>query len=109
MLIQLPLPLQQILSGHDKGILSLSWCAQDSDLLLSCGKDNRTICWNPQSCEIVGELPSSDNWSFQTAWCPRNPDLIATASFDGKIGIHSLQNTHENHNEAGRSANKTNA
>jgi protein transport protein SEC31 len=107
-LIQVPLPPQQILSGHDKGILSLSWCAQDSDLLLSCGKDNRTICWNPQSCEIVGELPSSDNWSFQTAWCPRNPDLIATASFDGKIGIHSLQNTHENHNEAGRSANKTN-
>lgn len=86
---------RQILSGHDKGILSLSWCAQDSDLLLSCGKDNRTICWNPQSCEIVGELPSSDNWSFQTAWCPRNPDLIATASFDGKIGIHSLQNTHD--------------
>jgi protein transport protein SEC31 len=43
----------------------------------------------------VGELPSSDNWSFQTSWCPRNPDLIATASFDGKIGIHSLQNTHQ--------------
>ena len=97
---------RQILSGHDKGILSLSWCAQDSDLLLSCGKDNRTICWNPQSCEIVGELPSSDNWSFQTAWCPRNPDLIATASFDGKIGIHSLQNTHEA-NDAGRQATKT--
>lgn len=84
---------EKILSGHDKGVLSLSWCNQDSDLLLSCGKDNRTICWNPQSCEIVAELPSSDNWSFQTAWCPRNPDLVATASFDGKIGIHSLQNT----------------
>jgi len=97
----------QILSGHDKGILSLSWCAQDNDLLLSCGKDNRTICWNPQSCEIVGELPSSDNWSFQTAWCPRNPDLIATASFDGKIGIHSLQNTQQT-NEGPAKTNKTN-
>ncbi|KAJ9091705.1 hypothetical protein QFC19_008996 [Naganishia cerealis] len=84
---------EKILSGHDKGILSLSWCEQDQDLLLSCGKDNRTICWNPQTCEIVAELPSSNNWSFQTSWCPRNPDLLATASFDGKIGIHSLQQT----------------
>jgi protein transport protein SEC31 len=47
---------EKILSGHDKGILSLSWCEQDQDLLLSCGKDNRTICWNPQTCEIIGEV-----------------------------------------------------
>lgn len=86
---------EKILSGHEKGVLSVSWCKQDSDLLLSCGKDNRTICWNPQTCEIVGELPSSQNWSFQTSWCPRNPDLLATASFDGTIGVHSLQMTHE--------------
>lgn len=51
---------EKILSGHDKGILSLSWCEQDQDLLLSCGKDNRTICWNPQTCEIVGEVSSQE-------------------------------------------------
>ncbi|MCO5584315.1 hypothetical protein L7F22_038239 [Adiantum nelumboides] len=84
---------EKILTGHDKGVLSLSWCKQDSDLLLSCGKDNRTICWNPQTSEIVGELPSSQNWSFDVQWCPKNPDLLATASFDGKIGVHSLQAT----------------
>ncbi|KAK4683998.1 protein transport protein SEC31, partial [Tremellales sp. Uapishka_1] len=84
---------ERILSGHHKGVLSVSWCKQDSDLLLSCGKDNRTLCWNPQTGEIIGELPAANDWSFQTSWCPRNPDLLATASFDGHIGIHSLQTT----------------
>ncbi|EPQ27901.1 uncharacterized protein PFL1_04645 [Pseudozyma flocculosa PF-1] len=84
---------EKIMTGHDKGVLSLSWCKQDADLLLSCGKDNRAICWNPQTCEIVGELPSSSNWSFEVQWCPRNPGMLATASFDGRIGVHSLQST----------------
>ncbi|CED83601.1 wd40 repeat-like protein [Phaffia rhodozyma] len=82
---------ERILTGHDKGILSLSWCKQDPDLLLSSGKDNRTILWNPQSSEMLGELPVSDNWVFQTAWNPRNPDILATASYDGKISVESLQ------------------
>ena len=30
---------------------------------------------------------------FQTRWNPRNPELIATASFDGKIAIRSIQST----------------
>jgi protein transport protein SEC31 len=28
-------------------------------------------------------------------WCPRNPDLLATAFFDGTIDIHSIQSTNE--------------
>ncbi|SJX65258.1 related to SEC31-component of the COPII coat of ER-golgi vesicles [Sporisorium reilianum f. sp. reilianum] len=91
---------EKIMTGHDKGILSLSWCKQDADLLLSCGKDNRSICWNPQTCEVVGELPSSSNWSFEVQWSPRNPGLLATASFDGKIGVHSLQSTNAPESDA---------
>ncbi|KAI9061594.1 WD40 repeat-like protein [Trametes sanguinea] len=86
---------EKILTGHEKGVLSLSWCKQDSDLLLSCGKDNRALCWNPQTSEIIGELPSADNWAFQVQWCPRNPDLFAAAFFDGTIGIHSIQSTND--------------
>ena len=37
-------------------MLSLSWCKLDADLLLSCGKDNRALCWNPQTSEIIGEV-----------------------------------------------------
>ncbi|GJJ10681.1 hypothetical protein Clacol_004908 [Clathrus columnatus] len=86
---------EKILTGHEKGVLSLAWCKQDSDLLLSCGKDNRVLCWNPQSGEVIGEIPPANNWAFQVDWCPRNPDLFATAFFDGTIGIHSLQTTNE--------------
>ncbi|KAG0209185.1 protein transport protein S31 [Mortierella sp. GBA30] len=86
---------EKTLSGHTKGILSLSWCQQDSELLLSAGKDCRSLCWNPKSGEIIGELPPSSSWTFDIDWCPRNPDLLASASFDGKIDIHSIQSTHE--------------
>lgn len=61
--------------------------------MLSCGKDNRTICWNPQTGESYGEFPVVTNWTFQTRWNPHNPNLLATASFDGKIGIHTIQNS----------------
>ena len=78
-------------------MLSLSWCPQDTDLLLSCGKDNRTICWNPNAkkaqSEYYGDFPVVTNWTFQTRWNPRNPNLQATASFDGKITVQSIQNT----------------
>ncbi|KAH8115317.1 hypothetical protein DFH11DRAFT_1543420 [Phellopilus nigrolimitatus] len=61
--------LEKILTGHEKGILSLSWCKQDADLLLSCGKDNCALYWNPQTAEIIGETtnePSDDQLTAPT-------------------------------------------
>ncbi|KEY70409.1 hypothetical protein S7711_06577 [Stachybotrys chartarum IBT 7711] len=84
---------EKTLQGHEQGILSLSWCSQDSDLLLSSGKDNRNIVWNPQTGTRYGELPEVTNWAFLTLFHPTNPNLSATASFDGKIVIQTLQNT----------------
>jgi WD40 repeat protein len=40
------------LEGHQKGVLSVAWCKDDSDLLLSCGKDNRILVWNPNSAQV---------------------------------------------------------
>ena len=55
----------KILTGHEKGVLSLSWCKQDADLLLSCGKDNRALCWNPQTSEIIGEVGPLEAFYWQ--------------------------------------------
>ncbi|KAI9665722.1 MAG: protein transport protein S31 [Bathelium mastoideum] len=84
---------EKILKGHDQGVLSLSWCREDTDLLLSCGKDNRTICWNARTGQAFGEFPIVTNWTFETRWHPHHSYLLATASFDGKISIQTIQNT----------------
>ncbi|KAL5630434.1 hypothetical protein BROUX41_000306 [Berkeleyomyces rouxiae] len=84
---------ERTMQGHVQGVLSLSWCPQDPDLLLSCGKDGRTLLWNPQSGELYGEFQEGTNWNFSTKFNPHNPSLTATASFDGKIAIQTLQNT----------------
>ncbi|PCH06593.1 Steroid receptor RNA activator-protein/coat protein complex II, Sec31 [Penicillium occitanis (nom. inval.)] len=98
---------ERILKGHEDGILSLSWCAQDPELLLSSGKDNRTICWNPQTGEKYGELPIVTNWTFQTRWNPHNPNFFATASFDGKITVQTLQNTSKEAAQAAATQNQS--
>ncbi|KAJ2547933.1 protein transport protein S31, partial [Coemansia sp. RSA 1933] len=80
----------QTFAGHNRGILSLSWCRKDAGLLLSSGKDNRTICWNPQTGDIVGELPPSNNWVYDVQWNQTNPNLLSGASFDGRISLYTL-------------------
>ncbi|ORX84324.1 WD40 repeat-like protein [Anaeromyces robustus] len=79
------------LQGHTKGVLSVSWCPKDSDLLLSSGKDNRTICWNPTTGEMIGEFERCDNWTFDAQWNYRNPDYVSVCSYDGSVKLFSLQ------------------
>ncbi|KAJ3318995.1 protein transport protein S31 [Boothiomyces sp. JEL0866] len=89
---------EKTLSGHSKGVLSMDWCPKDSELLLSCGKDNRTIVWDTLRGIPIGDLVHSANWSFDTKWCPRNPDLCVVASYDGRVSVHSVQGA-SNHPE----------
>lgn len=84
---------EKIMQGHKKGILSLDWCLQDPELLISSGKDNTTMLWNPITGQRLGEYPTTANWAFLTRFAPSAPDIFATASFDGKITIQSLQDT----------------
>ena len=81
------------LQGHEQGVLSLSWCQQDSDLLLSGAKDNKAILWNPQTGEKYGDFPEVTSWIFSTRFNPHNPNLLASAALDGKITVQTLQNT----------------
>lgn len=82
-------PLSQ-LEGHARGVLSVSWCQADPELLLSSAKDNRILCWNPSTGEMVYELPIQSQWCFDVQWCPRNPSVFSAATFDGWINIYSV-------------------
>ncbi|BGP12140.1 hypothetical protein JCM10213_004705 [Rhodosporidiobolus nylandii] len=84
---------ERVLTGHEKGVLSVEWSRDDADLILSSGKDGRTCAWSVASGEIVAEVTPSSNWSFDTSFCPSNPSIISTSSLDGTISLHSLQST----------------
>lgn len=77
-------------SGHSKGILGVSWNPTDPNLLMSCGKDNRTICWfnTPTSMETFCDI-ASPQANFEVKWAPHRPGLISAASFSGSVGIYS--------------------
>ncbi|KAH7528020.1 hypothetical protein FEM48_Zijuj05G0027500 [Ziziphus jujuba var. spinosa] len=77
--------------GHTKGVIAMSWCPIDNSYLLTCAKDNRTICWDTVSGEIACELPASTNWNFDVHWYPKIPGVISASSFDGKIGIYNIE------------------
>jgi protein transport protein SEC31 len=80
------------LKGHSKGILSLSWCPDDSNLLLSSGKDSQVLIWNPNiEKSKSGEL-SGKGWMHDVQWSYR-PSILSTASMEGEIVIHSLQDS----------------
>lgn len=82
------------LENHQRGVLSIDWCTQDSSLLVSCGKDNRILCWDlsssSQSGEVLAEIARTNQWNFDIAWCPKNPNLIASPGFDGHVSVYSL-------------------
>lgn len=44
--------MSPLLVFSSRGILSISWSQADSELLLSSAKDNRILCWNPNTGEV---------------------------------------------------------
>ncbi|XP_075005954.1 protein transport protein Sec31A isoform X4 [Calonectris borealis] len=80
----------RVLESHTRGILAIAWSMADSELLLSCGKDAKILCSNPNTGEVLYELPTNTQWCFDIQWCPRNPAVLSAASFDGRISVYSI-------------------
>lgn len=100
------------LQGHKEGILSVSWCPTDPSLLLSCGKDNRTILWDLFHLQPVYDLPSVQTQAdqnsdasegmfgglassagqrrYHVSWSPCLPAVVSASSFDRKVQFFSM-------------------
>ncbi|KAF4518106.1 hypothetical protein B566_EDAN007807 [Ephemera danica] len=52
------------LSGHTRGVTCIAWCMHDPDLLLSCARDNRILCWNPnEATPIADSFPGMESFA----------------------------------------------
>ncbi|NXR17407.1 SC31A protein, partial [Cinclus mexicanus] len=80
----------RVLESHTRGVLAIAWSMADPELLLSCGKDAKILCSNPNTGEVLYELPTNTQWCFDIQWCPRNPAVLSAASFDGRISVYSI-------------------
>jgi len=106
------------LSGHSQGILKMSWCPHDDTLLLTVGKDNRTILWDLYTLKPIADVPndvqetasanngqmggttsdlfgpsglaSSQQRRYDVQWSPVNRGVASTCSLDRKVQFHSI-------------------
>jgi protein transport protein SEC31 len=85
-------------NGHTRGVWGVSWSPFDHSLVLSCGKDNRTLCWNVETAEVLCEVESGSDsgvWNIDVQWSPRIPAVLSTSSLEGKVSIYALQDVCE--------------
>lgn len=55
-----------------RGILAIAWSMADSELLLSCGKDAKILCSNPNTGEVLYSrnlLKSQSVWRLHSGTC----------------------------------------
>ncbi|KAF4663760.1 protein transport protein S31 [Perkinsus chesapeaki] len=98
-------------SGHTKGITCASYCPQDSSLLLTSGRDNRSVVWHmgegpsvaagqgvpnqdqssssSSSMDIFAELQCTSP-AFDVAWSHASPGIVATSNTNGKVCVQSV-------------------
>lgn len=48
----------------NRGVLAIAWSLADPELLLSCGKDSRILCWNPNTAEVTTDLNCGQKYSL---------------------------------------------
>jgi len=105
------------LSGHSQGILSIDWCPHDESLLLSAGKDNRTILWDLFTLKPIADVPNDSETlnqpvdqtlvensastiygsaavaqqkRYHVQWSPLKRGVLVTCSLDRKVQAHSV-------------------
>ena len=74
-----------------QGVVGLAWSTADTELLLSTGKDARTILWHVPSGESLGEaVHGAVGPAHDVQWQPGAPGVWASATAGGPDG-HGAQ------------------
>ncbi|KAI8989331.1 WD40-repeat-containing domain protein [Pilobolus umbonatus] len=81
--------------GHTKGIVDLSWCKDDAQLIASCSKDGQIISWNIKENKAPEEIWHNHQYTFSIDWCPHHPSILATSSADKSISLYSIHDETE--------------
>ncbi|KPA77092.1 putative protein transport protein Sec31 [Leptomonas pyrrhocoris] len=83
-------PLREMVA-HTAGITGLAWCEQEASMVASCGGDGRTMWWDPNTGEKLGELQPVEQYLVDVQWCPALPAVLATSSFDPLLCVSTAQ------------------
>ena len=73
---------------HYKGILGISWCLADSNLVASSAKDNRTVVVNFKTGEQVLNFPTEESYS-QLRWSNNLKGKLCAMNEKGNASILS--------------------
>ena len=76
---------------HSRGVTAASYCDHDSNLIVSSGRDNRTICWsiNTDQIEPYAEI-NLGSPATKIDWSPHLPGLLATSTTTTAVSVHSV-------------------
>ncbi|CDR18430.1 unnamed protein product [Oncorhynchus mykiss] len=80
----------KVLENHTRGLLSIAWSQADPELLLSSAKDNRILCWNPNTGEVPAFLLCSKGLMV-VMWCIWPPITKPPPSFPAQSFFRCLQ------------------
>lgn len=76
---------------HSRGITSASFCDLDSNLLITSGRDNRTICWSIHSGQME---PFSDIGlsapAVKVDWSHHLPGFVVASSASGTVSVNTI-------------------
>ena len=75
---------------HYSGILSFSWCLSDPSLVISSGKDNRTVVTNFKTGEQVLEFPTQSQFK-KVRWSNQLHGKICAMNDEGKSSVLSFE------------------
>jgi THO complex subunit 3 len=92
-----PLPNSTIvLSGHKDSVRTVAWNLTGTRL--ASGSNDKTIrVWNPDKPEVrySTQLKGHSHFIDQVCWDPKNPDVLASASYDKTVRFWDYRGTNQ--------------